>query len=85
MELGALLQVGSHLYHIEMAVGLLNYARDLLHVEQENQLVSYPILYPWRDIQSRRPRNRNQYLYVTSIGPGCCTTVTQGGEWLSAL
>ena len=48
MELGALLQVGSHLYHIEMAVGLLNYARDLLHVEQENQLVSYPILDPWQ-------------------------------------
>ena len=35
---------------------------------------------------SRRPRNRNQYLYVRSIGPGCwgtCPTPTQGGEWLS--
>ena len=32
---------------------------------------------------SRRFRNRNQYLYVRSIGPGCCTTATQGGEWLS--
>ena len=42
-----------------------------------------------RDIQketSRRPRNRNQYLYVRSIGPGCWgtyPTTTQGGEWLS--
>ena len=35
---------------------------------------------------SRRPRNRNQYQYVKSIGPGCwctCPTVTQGGGWLS--
>ena len=35
---------------------------------------------------SRRPRNRNQYLYVRSTGPGCwgnCPTATQGGEWLS--
>ena len=35
---------------------------------------------------SRMPRNRNQNLYVRSIGPGCwgtCHTVTQGGEWLS--
>ena len=35
---------------------------------------------------SRRPRNRNQYLYVRSINPGCwgtCPTVTQGCEWLS--
>ena len=32
---------------------------------------------------SRRSRNRNQYLYVRSIGPGCCPTATQGGEWLS--
>ena len=33
-----------------------------------------------------RPRNRYQYLYVRSIGPGCwgtCPTATQGGEWLS--
>ena len=27
---------------------------------------------------SQRSRNRNQYMYVTSIGPGCCTTVAQG-------
>ena len=36
---------------------------------------------------SLRPRNRNQYLYVTSTGPGCwgtCSTATQGGEWLSS-
>ena len=35
---------------------------------------------------SRRPRNRNQYLYFRSIGPGCwgtCPIATQGGEWLS--
>ena len=35
---------------------------------------------------SRRSRNRNQYLYVRSIGPGCwgtCPTATQGSEWLS--
>ena len=35
---------------------------------------------------SRRPRNRNQYLYIRSIGPGCwgtCPTATQGGEWRS--
>ena len=34
---------------------------------------------------SRRPGNRNQYLYVRSIGPGSwgtCPTVTQGDEWL---
>ena len=29
---------------------------------------------------SRWSRNRNQYLYLTSIGPGCCTTVTQVGN-----
>ena len=32
---------------------------------------------------SLRPRNRNQYLYVRSIGLGCwgtCPTATQGGE-----
>ena len=37
---------------------------------------------------SRRPRNRNQYLYVRSIGPGCwstCPTAIQGGEWLSRI
>ena len=35
---------------------------------------------------NRRPRNRNQYLYVRSIGPGCwgtCPTATQGSDWLS--
>ena len=35
---------------------------------------------------SRRPRNRNQYLYVRSIGTCCsgtCPTATQGSEWLS--
>ena len=35
---------------------------------------------------SRKPRNRNQYLYVRSIGPGCwgiCPTAIHGGEWLS--
>ena len=34
----------------------------------------------------RRPRNRNLYLYIRSIGPSCwgtCPTETQGGEWLS--
>ena len=42
-----------------------------------------------RDIKketNQRPRNRNQYLYVRSIGPGCwgtCPTATQGGKWLS--
>ena len=35
---------------------------------------------------SRRSSNRNQYLYVRNIGPGCwgtCPTVTQDCEWLS--
>ena len=35
---------------------------------------------------SRRPKNRKQYLYVRSLGPGCsgtCLTATQGGEFLS--
>ena len=27
---------------------------------------------------SQRPRNRNQYLYVRSIGPDCCPSATQG-------
>ena len=34
---------------------------------------------------SRRPRKRNQYLYVRSIGPDCwgtCPTATQAGNWL---
>ena len=37
---------GKSLYQVEMAVGLLSYARDLLRVEWENPLVSYPILDP---------------------------------------
>ena len=35
---------------------------------------------------SRRPRNRNQCLYIRNIGPGCwgtSPTATQRGEWLS--
>ena len=35
---------------------------------------------------SRSLRNRNQYLYVRSIGSGCwgtCPTASQGSEWLS--
>ena len=32
---------------VEMVVGSLTYARDLLHVVQENTLVSYPILDPY--------------------------------------
>ena len=46
MALGVLLLVVSHLYRVEMALGSLNYARDLLRVERENPLVSYPILDP---------------------------------------
>ena len=38
---------GKSLYHVEMAVGSLSYARDLLRVEREIPLVSYPILDPW--------------------------------------
>ena len=38
--------VVSHFYHVEMAVGSLSYARDLLHVEWENPLVSYSITDP---------------------------------------
>ena len=38
---------GKSQYRVEMAVGSLNYARDLLRVERENPLVSYPILDPW--------------------------------------
>ena len=34
------------LYRVEMAVGSLSYAGDLLLVERENPLVSYPILDP---------------------------------------
>ena len=37
---------GKSLSHVEMAVGSLSYARDLLCVERENPLVSYPILDP---------------------------------------
>ena len=34
------------LYCVEMAVGSLSYTRDLLRVDRENELVSYPILDP---------------------------------------
>ena len=37
---------GKSLYRVEMAVGSLSYARDLLRVERENPLVSLPILDP---------------------------------------
>ena len=37
---------GKSLYRVEMAVGSLSYTRDLLRVERENPLVSYPILDP---------------------------------------
>ena len=37
---------GKSLYRVEIAVGSLSYARDLLRVERENPLVSYPILDP---------------------------------------
>ena len=37
---------GKSLYHVEMSVGSLSYARDLLRVARENPLVSYPILDP---------------------------------------
>ena len=39
--------MASHVYCVEMAVGSMSYARDLLRVEWENPLVSYPILDPW--------------------------------------
>ena len=39
---------GKSLYSVEMSVGSLSYARDLLRVARENPLVSYPILDPWR-------------------------------------
>ena len=35
---------GKSLYRVEMAVGLVINARDLLRVERKNPLVSYPIL-----------------------------------------
>ena len=38
---------GKALYRLEMSVGSLSYARDLLRVERENPSVSYPILDPW--------------------------------------
>ena len=38
---------GKLLYRVEMSVGSLSYARDLLRVARENPLVSYPILDPW--------------------------------------
>ena len=37
---------GKSRYRVEMAVGSLSYARDLLRVERENPLVSYRILDP---------------------------------------
>ena len=37
---------GKSLYRVEMSVGSLSYARDLLRVARENPLVSYPILDP---------------------------------------
>ena len=37
---------GKLLYPVEMSVGSLSYARDLLRVARENILVSYPILDP---------------------------------------
>ena len=39
---------GKSLYHVEMSVGSLSCARDLLRVARENPLVSYPILDPLR-------------------------------------
>ena len=40
---------GKSLYLVDMAGGSLSYARDLLRVERENPLVSYPILDPcWK-------------------------------------
>ena len=48
MALGALLLVVSHVFRVDMAVGSLSYARDLLRVERENPLVSSPILDPWQ-------------------------------------
>ena len=39
---------GKSLYRVEMSVGSLSYARDLLRATRENPLVSYPILDPWR-------------------------------------
>ena len=38
---------GKSLYRVEMSVGSLIYARDLLHVAWVNPLVSYPILDTW--------------------------------------
>ena len=37
---------GKSLYRVEMAVGSLSYARDLLRLARENPSVSYPILDP---------------------------------------
>ena len=37
---------GKSLYRVEMSVGSLSYAKDLLCVARENALVSYPILDP---------------------------------------
>ena len=51
MALGALLLVVSHLYRVELVIGSLSYARDLLGVERENPLVQYPILDPWQGLE----------------------------------
>ena len=48
--------------------------------------VTFIIWEAFKKETNRRPRKRNQYLYVRSIGPGCwgtCPTVTQGSERLS--
>ena len=39
---------GKSLYRVEMPVGSLSYARDLLSVARENPLVPYRIRDPWR-------------------------------------
>ena len=38
---------GKSLYRVEMSVGSLSYARDLLRVARENPLIWYPILDSW--------------------------------------
>ena len=44
---------GKSLYRVEMPVGSLSYARDLLRVARENPLVSYPILDPWQLFENK--------------------------------
>ena len=36
------------LYRVEMSVGSLRYARDLLRVERENQLLLFTIIHAWQ-------------------------------------